>query len=40
VRPIEGFERGDVGVIVLRNQNDVPDPTKVAFDNFKLWVVR
>jgi hypothetical protein len=39
-RPIEGFPPGDVGVIVLRSQNDSTDPTKVAFDNFKLWVAR
>lgn len=40
VQTIEGFGPGDVGVIVLRSANDVPDPTTVAFDNFKLWVAR
>jgi len=40
VQTIAGYAPGDVGVIVVRNQNDVPDSTKVAFDNFKLWAVR
>lgn len=40
VQTIAGYAPGDVGVIVVRNQNDVPDPTKVAFDNFKLWATR
>ncbi|MDQ8153681.1 MAG: zinc ribbon domain-containing protein [Gemmatimonadota bacterium] len=40
VQEIKGYEPGDVGVIVLRSKNDVPDPTKVSFDNFKLWAAR
>lgn len=40
VQQIAGFGPGDVGVIVVRSPNDAPDPTKVTFDNFKLWVVR
>lgn len=40
VQQIAGFGPGDVGMIVVRTPNDVPDPTKVTFDNFRLWVVR
>lgn len=40
VQEIAGFGPGDVGVIVVRSPNDLPDPTKVTFDNFKLWAVR
>lgn len=40
VQQIAGFGPGDVGVIVVRSPNDVPDPTKVTFDNFRLWTVR
>lgn len=40
VQSIDGFEPGAVGVIVVRNPNTVSDPTKVAFDNFKLWAVK
>lgn len=40
VQQIPGFEPGAVGVMVLRSPNDTTEPTKVAFDNFKLWAVR
>jgi hypothetical protein len=38
VAEIDGFASGDVGVIVVRSPNAEPDPTRVTFDNFKLWV--
>jgi hypothetical protein len=40
VQSIPGFEPGVVGVMVIRSPNDTPEPSKVAFDNFKLWAVR
>lgn len=40
VQQIPGFEPGAVGVMVLRSPNDTSEPTKVAFDNFKLWAGR
>lgn len=40
VTEIDGFTAGDVGVIVVRSPNTEPDPTRVTFDNFKLWAVR
>jgi hypothetical protein len=40
VTEIDGFPAGDVGVIVLRSPNAEPDPTRVTFDNFKLWAVQ
>jgi len=40
VQDIAGFEPGALGLMVIRSPNDTSDPTKVAFDNFKLWVTR
>ena len=40
VREIDAPPEGDVGVIAVRSKNESSEPTRVRFDNFKLWVRR
>ncbi len=40
VQEIAGFPAGDVGAIVVRSPNTDNAPTRVTFDNFKLWATR
>lgn len=40
VHPIEGFEPGAVGVMMLRTTGASEAPPAVWFDNFKLWATR
>ena len=37
VREIDAPAEGDVGVIAVRSKNESDEPTRVRFDNFKLW---
>ena len=37
VREIDAPAEGDVGVIAVRSKNESNEPTRVRFDNFKLW---
>lgn len=40
VHPIEGYEAGVVGTMVVRTKSNSKDPATVWFDNFKLWAAR
>ena len=38
VSEIDAPPEGDVGVIAVRSKNEEVEPTRVRFDNFKVWV--
>ena len=40
ISEIDAPPEGDVGVIAVRSKNEETEPTRVRFDNFKLWTRR